>query len=1331
MLVLTPQVQKEIQSSVLRQPVVHVEIVTGLLDKLLSTVDDFSTSGSPEDNPNANGYVLSEHRTMVVDSETGLRVKSGQLPPSGRNPLGYIQMLYPAVSASPADPIQNAVAFDISSSNSSIEPPGKVGFGVSHFQTFRINVGEEAEYSVKEIKLKLKRVGTDTPWPFQLMIFDADRYFSADVIPNSDAIALTNSISTTTISNSVFQEITFTLTDFIAVKDKQYVVVPRPLPEGVVPPNDPDGVLWERYVNRDNYPRERSGNHRTFEYVSGVPTIDTENNFEYSLKVLIPAYSYDGSTANNRKLKFDLGQTPVQNGEFEFQYTLFGDSRLYFRAWSSATGSFSGEETDIGATDSHTLADDGHDGTITHVHDGDLINDLKRYYAIEGIFSSPSLLHTASIEKMNPKFPLTVWEFTTHAIPSLETYPVLDDWVSLPTSLDIKTYIAGPQKFNIKISRKGGHVDRMIASHYMKNSIIKARIGFDPNSIKTKEGMSPLALGRIIDYEADDLSVTFKCQDLSTDFDIKVPAEIVNSDRKPPAADYRGKHFIDVLDDLIFNRARYPRRYRHDSSFLSAKNTLGDKWITNRSVTADDSEDAKDLIEEILQDIGFFLIRLEDGTIKLVQYPRSENAVRTWDDLDVIPGDKQEPFLDDSIINRVIVQSNYDIGNNKFRRIITGNEVSSQNNHQPGAGKFVADKEIKTKWIGTDEYNGRYLVESIIKRILGHQAYGLARLSVDTNFRHFDIQIGDYISLKTKNFLRKGYPFQLVQYSEKFMVVSKRPMINQPSIEFGLLEARDLQKPPIPSFTVDNQSGIPTGSPAIFTINVDASASEDPVGGSPPNLTYEWDFDYNGLFQVDATGITAQHSYGTGSIGFKTVALRVKYGLLEAIISKTVRVVGSPVAEISFVIQSNPGLPNNIIFSGVQSHSPTNKIVKMEWDLNYDTSTSPPTFTVDVIGERAIINLPYKSFTVALRVTDDLGQTDTATLTITGKTLAPPDVTNFRIERYGDKITLLWDANPDFDALGVEIQGQYEPTESQTFTWQSNPTVDQLITREEMSTRYTFPVPRPFGYWTFLIKYRDTSKNYSQNAVAVFAEIYDPKDRNIILTKDFIATGWQGNHNQTMIEAATGALMLAGEETIGDTTTSPISTLSGSPIWQIGPAFNSGTFESDIIDLGANLSPVRISIQTLTELLGSNASATFEFAISEGLTSPISFGAWQSFIPTDLKFRYLKIRVSLAQTDDASNIKVTQCLLTIDVPDRREKGEDINVPVGGLQITFHQPFNTVPAVAWALQQLTVAHFAEITDKTVSGFTVKIRRVSDGVDVGSGGTRLFDYIAEGY
>lgn len=166
------------------------------------------------------------------------------------------------------------------------------------------------------------------------------------------------------------------------------------------------------------------------------------------------------------------------------------------------------------------------------------------------------------------------------------------------------------------------------------------------------------------------------------------------------------------------------------------------------------------------------------------------------------------------------------------------------------------------------------------------------------------------------------------------------------------------------------------GNPKTY----DAGNLYNPVGYK----TYEWDFEYNGSFNRDATGVSATHSFMDN--GSYVIALRLIDNndvITTLTFPQTVTDVG-PNAAIGQQGTTEEGQTLTITGAGTISYP--DAIVSYEWDLDYDGVT----FDVDRTGPS--FNQTFMdngSYRMALRVTDDDGSISFTERTIFIRDLSP------------------------------------------------------------------------------------------------------------------------------------------------------------------------------------------------------------------------------------------------------------------------------------------------------------------------------------------------------
>ena len=211
--------------------------------------------------------------------------------------------------------------------------------------------------------------------------------------------------------------------------------------------------------------------------------------------------------------------------------------------------------------------------------------------------------------------------------------------------------------------------------------------------------------------------------------------------------------------------------------------------------------------------------------------------------------------------------------------------------------------------------------------------------------------------------------------------------------------------------------------------NSDASDPEDRI------LAEKWDLDDDGAFD-DHTGSSPSRSFPAG--GTYTISLLVEdMDGGTATISRTIDVTDPPNVKPNANFTFSPSSPEilDVITFDSTSTDSDGSIATMEWDFNhdglYDDATGDkPTWTYFLPG----------TYTVGLLVTDNEGETDTVTKTVTVSTVPnDPPVAAFHFAptspKTNQQITFTSDATDDgsvsLEEWDFENDGTYDTTGSQ------------------------------------------------------------------------------------------------------------------------------------------------------------------------------------------------------------------------------------------------------------------------------------------------------------
>ena len=121
-----------------------------------------------------------------------------------------------------------------------------------------------------------------------------------------------------------------------------------------------------------------------------------------------------------------------------------------------------------------------------------------------------------------------------------------------------------------------------------------------------------------------------------------------------------------------------------------------------------------------------------------------------------------------------------------------------------------------------------------------------------------------------------------------------------------------------------------------------------------------------------------------------------------------------------------------------------------------------------------------------------------------------------------------------------------------------------------------------------------------------------------------------------------------------------------------------------------------------------------------------TFSEWQPFVVGDYLARAMEYRVKLRTNEDQATPAVSELSVSVDMPDRFDRGFDISSGAGPKSIAFETPFKEIPSIGIGAQDLQTGDFYEITNKSRSGFTITFKDSS-----GTAVSRTFDYTAAGY
>jgi len=333
------------------------------------------------------------------------------------------------------------------------------------------------------------------------------------------------------------------------------------------------------------------------------------------------------------------------------------------------------------------------------------------------------------------------------------------------------------------------------------------------------------------------------------------------------------------------------------------------------------------------------------------------------------------------------------------------------------------------------------------------------------------------------------------------------------------------------------------------------------------------------------------------------------------------------------------------------------------------------------------------------------------TITIQGKTIRPPDITGLLVVRIGDILYFEWNEITDKDLKCYEIRVGSN--------WESAIVFGENISENRFQTTNFSP-----GLQTFMVKAKNTSDLYSLTPALYVTDVDERINQNVVLERNEKALNWPGEKvNMTM--DGDGNLQLDEGEASGYYIT---------PVIDVGNDLTSRVY----IDYRGNQRDTTLTWELATFAWNSSEAQTKTWAgPTEDVkaTSSLSFrisldnitwSDWQNFIVGEYQFQYIQIRVDVSTNDLDYLFTIERMNTTIDVPDIFDSGEDVAIDSAGANITFNKTFTIVPAMAIGIQGGEEGDTFTISNKTVTGFTVRVFN-SDGVPQNA----TIDWVVRGY
>lgn len=353
-----------------------------------------------------------------------------------------------------------------------------------------------------------------------------------------------------------------------------------------------------------------------------------------------------------------------------------------------------------------------------------------------------------------------------------------------------------------------------------------------------------------------------------------------------------------------------------------------------------------------------------------------------------------------------------------------------------------------------------------------------------------------------------------------------------------------------------------------------------------------------------------------------------------------------------------------------------------------------------------------------------------------GSSGAPAQVQNFLVTVSGETALFSWSPNSDIDIKGYRIKYSAQFSGATWGTAQYIMPPDEVIFENRFSAA--------FQPGTYLIKAVDLFDNESADATAIIT-IADDGIANAVavLTENPDFTGVKDNvsvnEEEEAITLADIAIPLGYYYFANDLDlTGRFTSFVSAKIIAAGLFMNNVFAIDDIFDtdnvFGGGNDDIfaEADVFDMTDVFGIGADAwnvTLQYRTTIDDPALNNWSDWQDLIAGNIDFWGIEFRIKLESfaIEQSVTPAVFSLEVTIDMPDRIERGEDIAVPDTGITIIFSPPFKEPPAIAITIQDGDAGDEIEYTSKTASGFGFRV------YNTGTAGyvTRSADYIASGF
>ena len=296
---------------------------------------------------------------------------------------------------------------------------------------------------------------------------------------------------------------------------------------------------------------------------------------------------------------------------------------------------------------------------------------------------------------------------------------------------------------------------------------------------------------------------------------------------------------------------------------------------------------------------------------------------------------------------------------------------------------------------------------------------------------------------------------------------------------------------------------------------------------------------------------------------------------------------------------------------------------------------------------------------------------------VAGKGEAPADVTGFFIQQSGASVLYGWDHSSDADLAGYEIR--FNPLGNHR--WEDATPLTRVTKGTQITT-----IKTPPGSWNFMIKARDNSGLYSENAGEV--EFVVASDLLVVGQREeslFWETGTLVNFlihgTRALIPKSTVLAFDGGWDTFDRAVFSPYALC---------------TYESQEIDIQQD-GAVRVYGAPISRLMPGEVGIADPKLVVDYRTASGDYDGYDSWQIGFVTGRYFKFKCALTTPDGLACIRSLNN--TIDADKRSETWANLAVPATGLTVTFAKRFFMQPTITPSLVSATAGSVSVVAQST--------------------------------